>query len=225
MANAKINEKDAARQENIQETVSKTDKFYQENKKLIWGVLAAVVVVGLAILGYSKFIYQPKCEEAMEQAYTAEQNFQNGEYELALNGDGNVLGFEQVIADYGTKAGKAAYLYAGLCELQLGNFDQAISYLKKYNGKDVILAARAKAAEGDAYVGLEDYSAAVKCFEAAAAKADNVFAASYLVKAGLACEALGDKAGALKCYKVIEDRYPNSIEGYEIAKYITRVSE
>ena len=38
-------------------------------------------------------------------------------------------------------------------------------------------------------------------------------------------EKLGDKAAALECYKKVEDKYPQSIEAYDIQKYITRVSE
>jgi len=224
---AKVNPKDkeAVMQENIEQTVSATEQFLNKNKKTIIGALVAVVVLGLGILAYSKFVYQVQVEEAMAQAYPAETNFQNGEYELALNGDGNNLGFVQIIDDYGTKAGKAVYFYAGVCELQLGNYESALSYLKKYNGKEPILAARAKACEGDAHVGLQNYSAAVAAYEAAVAKADNIFAATYLLKAGLAYEALGQKAKALECYKAIEDNYPSSIEAYEITKYIARVAE
>lgn len=225
MATKKVNEKDAARQEAIQQTVSKTDEFFKENKKTLWAIAIAIVVIALAILGYQKFIYQPKCAEAMQQCYPAEMNFQAGEYELALNGDGNVLGFADIISDYGTKAGKAVYMYAGVCEYQLGNFENAVNYLKKYSGKDPILAARAKSCLGDAYVGLENYDAAVKCFEDAAAEADNVFAAAYLLKAGQVYEALDKKAEALKCYEIIKDKYPQSIEAYDIDKYITRVEE
>lgn len=224
---AKVNPKDkeAVMQENIEQTVSATEQFLNKNKKTIIGALVAVVVLGLGILAYSKFVYQVQVEEAMAQAYPAETNFQNGEYELALNGDGNNLGFVQIIDDYGTKAGKAVYFYAGVCELQLGNYESALSYLKKYNGKEPILAARAKACEGDAHVGLQNYSAAVSAYEAAVAKADNIFAATYLLKAGLAYEALGQKAKALECYKAIEDNYPSSIEAYDITKYIARVAE
>lgn len=224
---AKVNPKDkeAVMQENIEQTVSATEQFLNKNKKTIIGALVAVVVIGLGVLAYSKFVYQVQVEEAMAQAYPAETNFQNGEYELALNGDGNNLGFVQIIDDYGTKAGKAVYFYAGVCELQLGNYESALSYLKKYNGKEPILAARAKACEGDAHVGLQNYSAAVSAYEAAVAKADNIFAATYLLKAGLAYEALGQKAKALECYKAIEDNYPSSIEAYDITKYIARVAE
>lgn len=225
MAQKKVNDKEAQRQENIEQTVSATEQFYNENKKLILGIVIAVLVIGAGILAYNKFIFQPKCVEAMQQCYPAEMSFQEGEYELALNGDGNNLGFADIISEYGTKAGKAVYLYAGICELQLGNSEEALSYLKKYNGKEPILAARARACEGDAYVALGDYAAAVRSYKAAVAVADNVFAAGYLLKEGSAYEALGQKAEALACYKTIETDYPQSLEAYEIAKNIARVAE
>ena len=225
MAQKNQNDKEALRQDNIEQTVSATEQFYNDNKKVIWGVVAAVLVIGLGILAYSKFIYQPKCAEAMQQMYPAEANFQEGEFELALNGDGNILGFADIISEYGAKAGKAVYLYAGICELQLGNNEEALSYLKKYKGKEPILAARAKACEGDAYVALGDYNAAIRAYKAAVATADNIFAPAYLLKEGSAYEALGQKAEALACYKTIENDYPSSLEAYEIAKNIARVSE
>ena len=225
MAQKNLKDKEAQRQENIEQTVSATEQFYNEHKKTIWTVVAAVLVIGLGVLAYNKFIYQPKCAEAMQQSYPAEMNFQNGEYALALSGDGNNLGFEDIIAEYGTKSGKAVYLYAGICELQLGNYDEALAYLKKYKGKEPILAARAKACEGDAYVALGDYAAAVRSYKAAVDRADNVFAASYLIKEGTALEALGQNAEALACYNAVKTDYPQSIEAYDIAKYIARVSE
>ena len=222
---AKEKTQEEIRRETIEATVSKTEQFRNENKKLIWGVVCAILVIGLGILAYNKFVYAPKCAEAQEQAFPAENNFQQGNYELALEGDGNVLGFKQVIADYGSKAGTAAYLYAGICELQLGHFREALDYLKKYKGREPIMAARAQACCGDAYVGLGDYQAAVDCFKKAAARADNAFAASYLFKEGLAHEKLGDKAAALACYKTVKEKYPQSVEGYDIDRYITAVEE
>lgn len=225
MANKATKVKDTERQENIEATVTATEKFYNENKKTIWGIIIAVLVIGLAVLAYSKFIYQPKCAEAQQETYPAEMAFQQQAWEIALNGDGNNLGFAEIIDTYGAKAGKAVYFYAGICELQLGNYEEAISYLKKYNGKDSILAARAIAAQGDAYVELDDIQTAVSCFEKAAATADNTFAAGYLLKAGVAYEALGNNAKAVECYKTIKDQYPSSLEAYDIDKYITRIAE
>lgn len=221
----KPNEKEALRRENIEQTVSATEKFFNENKKTLWGAVIAVVVIGLGVLAYSKFVYQPRCAEAMQQMFPAEANFQAGEFELALNGDGNVFGFADVIKEYGAKAGKSVYFYAGICEYQLGNYEDALSYLNKYNGKDPILAARAEACKGDAYVALENYEAAASAFAKAAGVSDNVFAAAYLFKEGLVYEQLGDKAAALDLYKTIKDKYPQSVEAYDIDKYIARVAE
>ena len=211
------------RQERVNETISKTDQFFRDNKKTIYGILIALLVIGLGIVAFYKFYYQPKTKEAAAQMFPAEANFRNGEYDLALNGDGNVLGFSQVIDEFGAKAGKDVYFYAGVCELQMGNYQEAINYLKKYNGKESILKARSIASMGDAYVGLEKYKEALGCFEKAAETSDNIFAATYLLKAGVVCEELGDNDKALSFYKKIKDQYPQSIEGYDIDKYITRI--
>ena len=219
--NADVTEQE--RQERVSETVSRTDQFFRENKKTIYSILIALLVIGLAIVGYYKFYYQPKSEEAAAQMFPAEASFRSGEFDLALNGDGNVLGFSQIIDDFGAKAGKDVYFYAGVCELQLGNYQEAINYLKKYKGKESILKARSIACIGDAYAGLENYKEALTYFEKAAAEADNMFAATYLLKAGVTCEELGDNAKALSFYKKIKDRYPQSMEGYDIDKYITRI--
>ena len=208
--------------EAVVEAISKTEKFFNENGKLLVGIFAAVVIVCAGVFCWFKFVNQPKVEEALGQMAVAEQNFRQGNYETALNGDGNALGFAQIIDEYGSKAGKAVYFYAGVCELQNGNWEQAVKYLSSYNGKDAILAARAKGCIGDAYVGLEDYKKALGFFEQAAA-ADNMFAAGYLLKAGVTAEKLGDNAKALSFYKKIKDQYPQSMEGYDIEKYIGRI--
>lgn len=221
---AKINNKEGKlQQEEVVSTVSRTEEFYNQYKKIIWGAVIAVLVVGLGILGYSKFIYAPAARQAQEAAFPAEINFQNGEFELALSGDGNVLGFADVIDQYGSKAGKAVYLYAGACNAQLGNWEEALQYLKKYNGKDDILAARALALQGDCYSALEDYTKAVKFYEKAADRADNIFAASYLVKAGQVYLTLGQNEKALNLFQTVKEKYPQSIEGYEVDKLINQV--
>ena len=209
--------------EAVVEAVSKTEKFFNENGKVLGIAAAAVVVAAAVIFCVNKFVYQPAQAEAQGQMAVAEEIFRAGDYELALNGDGNVLGFAQIIDEYGAKAGKAATFYAGVCELQLGNWDLALDYLKAYKGKDAILKARAIACMGDAYVGLEEYTKALGCFEKAAAVVDNMFAATYLLKAGVVAEKLGQNEKALAFYTQIQEQYPDSMEGYEIAKYIGRL--
>ena len=211
------------RQQNIAEAVSKSELFFQKYGKIVYGCVAAVLLIALAILAYNRFILQPQKEKAQEAMFKAEQKFANGDYELALAGDDNLMGFEEIIDTYGSKAGEAVYLYAGACALQTGDFDKAIRYFKKYGGEDTILLSRAQAGIGDAYVGLEDYKNALAAYEKAAATVDNVFAAGYLLKAGQVAEELGDKDKALACYNKIKDQYPNAVEASDIDKYITRI--
>lgn len=210
--------------EAVVEAVSKTEQFFTQNGKLLSIITIAVLAVFAAIFCWHKFIHQPKVDEALGQMAYAEETFRAADYEAALNGDGNTLGFAQIIDEYGSKAGKAVYFYAGVCELQLGNFEQAIKYLEAYKGKDAILAARATACIGDAYIGLEDYEKALGYFVKAADKADNMYAAGYLLKAGITAEKLGDNDKALSFYKTIKDQYPQSMQGYDIDKYIGRVT-
>ena len=210
--------------EAVVEAVSKTEQFFEKNGKIVSIICVAVVVVCAAVFCWYKFVNQPKVDEAMGQMAYAEENFRAGNYELALDGDGNTLGFVQILDEYGTKAGKAVNFYAGVCELQLGNWESAISYLEAYKGNDAILAARAKACIGDAYVGLENYKKALGYYEQAAATIDNIFAAGYLLKAGVVAEKLGENAKALGFYETIKDQYPQSVEGYDIDKYIGRIA-
>ena len=77
--------------EAVVEAVSKTEQFFNENGKLLSIIAAAVVVVAAGIFCWHKFAYQPKVQEAQGQMAYAEQNFRAGDFETALNGDGNVL--------------------------------------------------------------------------------------------------------------------------------------
>lgn len=209
--------------ENVANAVAGLETFLNEKKKLIWGiVIAAVVVAAGAYLYYDK-AYLPAKEEGMQQMYKAEAAFRDGNYDIALNGDGNNLGFKDIIEEYGNKAGNDVYFYAAVCEMNAGNAEAALEYIGKYNGKDEILAGRAKALEGDAYCALENYSKAAACYMNAAKISDNDFSATYLLKAGITYEALQQNDKALEVYKQIKDQYSQSLEAYDIDKYITRI--
>ncbi len=209
---------------NVGEALSKTEKFFTTYKNHIVYGSAAIVAVVAAIMLFHNFVTLPAQQEAMAQTFTAEQYFRNGEYEKALDGDGNALGFNQIISEYSTKSGEAVYFYAGVCNLQLGKFEEAITNLKKYNGKDEIIAARALACIGDAQASLNDLSAAISSYKSAAAKADNMLAANYMLKAAILLEETGKTAEALKLYEEIKVKYPTTPEGYDINKYISRIN-
>ena len=76
--------------EAVVEAVSKTEKFFNENGKILGGILAGLVVLAAAVFCWYKFAYQPAVEEAQGEMAVAEANFRAADYEVALNGDGNV---------------------------------------------------------------------------------------------------------------------------------------
>ena len=220
---AKINKESSEPKANVAEALSKTEVFFEKNKKTIGYVAGGIIVVAALIYAWYSLIYQPKQREAVDQLFVAERYFRLDSFNLALNGDGNSLGFAQVIDKYGKKAGEAVFFDAGICCLRLGDYDKAIDYLKKYSTKDNIMKARAKAAIGDALVNKGDIAASVPYFEEAASISNNIFSAGYLQKAGICYEELGQLDKALAAYNKIKNEFPNPPEGMEVQKFISRV--
>jgi tetratricopeptide (TPR) repeat protein len=210
--------------ENVEQTLTKTEQFLEQNyKPLLYTLIGLVVLVGLFWL--LKMYTGKKNEEAQSQMFMAEKYFSQDSLKLALNGDGNNLGFIDIADQYKlTKSGKLANFYAGACLMHLGQFEEAIGYLNKYTLKDEILNPQAKGLIGDANVELGDNEEGVKYYLEAADMADNSFHTPiYLMKAGIIYENEAKYAEALKLYERIQDEYVESNEGRSIDKYIARV--
>jgi tetratricopeptide (TPR) repeat protein len=156
--------------------------------------------------------------------FVAEQQFAAGEWATALNGDGNNLGFADVVASYGgTRQARLAAHYAGICSLQEGDLDGALEYLGKYRAvrgvAGEVINAENEGLKGDIYVQKGEYATAAGHFRKAVDAADNILTTPmYLKKLGLALEAAGDYAAAVESYRKVTDRYPASLEARDIEK-------
>ena len=203
--------------------ITRSEEFIQKNQKTIIICVVAILVVVLAIFGLRKWYFQPREVRAAEEMYAAEQWFQQGDFDKALNGDDTFRGFLSVIDKYGcTKAGNLAKYYAGIANLRLGNYDEAIKWLGKYNGKDTFTKPIAIMAEGDAEMELGNTDKAVSLYIKAANADDNyITAPTALFKAGLGYLVMGDNAKALDCFKSVKQKYPEATEWQEIDKYIS----
>ena len=212
------------RLESIESTLSNAELFIEKNQKAIVIVLSVLIVAVLAFFGVKKFYLEPREANAQSAIFHAEQYFENDNFTSALNGDGNYLGFIDVINEFGgTKTANLAKYYAGICYLNTGDFNNAINYLKDFNGKDVMLTSMALGAMGDAYMELDNVAEAAKCYESAAIKSANAFTSPmYLLRAGMAYEMAGNFQKAVDSYKKIKADYPTSNEGFSIEKYIAR---
>jgi tetratricopeptide (TPR) repeat protein len=209
----------------VEETLSRTEHYLEENyKTLLIGLGVIVLLVGLFWLG--RLYIGKRNNEAQSQMFQAEKYLEQDSLKLALNGDGNYLGFLDIAKDYKlTNSGNLANYSAGICYLHLGSYKEAIEYLDKYSKKDKVIGSMAIGATGDAYVELGDLDKGVAKYIEAADFAKNSFNTPlFLLKAGEIYELKGKYSEALKLYERIENEYPESTEGTTIEKYIARVN-
>jgi len=209
---------------NVEQTLSRTEQFLERNYKTLLIALGVLVgLVGLVWLG--KLYLNNRNEEALSQMYQAERYMEMDSMNLALNGDGNYLGFLDISKEYKfTNAGNLAIYSAGICYLHLGEYEEAIDFLDKYSKKDKLIGSIAIGATGDAYIELGELDKGIEKYIEAADFANNSFNTPlFLMKAGEIYELNNNYTEALKVYERIENEYPESTEGTTIEKYIARV--
>ena len=205
------------------ETLAASKTFYEKHKNAIIYGGGAVLAIIIAALLIHQFYITPRNLRANESIFYAEQLFTEGNYEKALNGDGENLGFLGVIDQYGsTKAGNIACLYAAKCYAATDKFQEAIDMLDKFDGcGDAMISPAAIALKGNCYAELGQNDKAAELLLKAAKQADNnTLSPTCLLQAGQILLAQGQKDKALDCFKQIKEKYQQSNLYYEIDKYI-----
>ncbi|HRX11062.1 MAG TPA: tetratricopeptide repeat protein [Draconibacterium sp.] len=220
--------KKSTKDDNLQElesALTKTEQYIEDNQKVITYVIAAVIIVVGAYLAFHRFYMQPKEKEALSQMFMAENYFEKDSFNLAINGDGNYLGFLDIIDDYGmTKSANRAKYYTGISYLHLGQYEEAIDYLEKFKTDDLLLGPVKMGAIGDAKLELGEKEDALKQYKKAYSETDNELTTPvYKMKAAKLLESMNELDEALKLYEEIKKDYPQSTEGTTVDKYIARV--
>lgn len=211
--------------EAVENALSKTEQFIENNQKLLLGILAVILVVVGGYVLYEKFYKQPLNEEALTQMFMAEKYFERDSFKLALEGDINYPGFLGIIEDYGmTKSGNLSNYYAGVCYMNLGDYDAAIDHLNSFSTNDPMLDPISKGLIGDAYREKGELNDAIKYYKRAIESHLNDFITPlYLYKLGRTLEENEQNEDALKTYERILKEYPRSNEGRTIEKNIAAV--
>lgn len=210
--------------EDVGGALSKTEQFIEDNKKRLSYIVGFIIVLVLAYIGYNKLYIAPMEQEAHSQMFFAEAYFEKDSFRLALEGDGQNLGFLDIIDEYGaSSAGNLASYYAGVCYLQLGDFENAVNYLEDFSCDDIMISSMAKGAAGDAYLELGEEDKALNNYLAAANDKPNDFTTPiYLLKAAMLYEKNKDFQKSLEIYERIQKEYSKSNEGRKMDKYIAR---
>lgn len=206
----------------IKDISARTEDFIENNKKNLSIGLGVVLVLVLGYFGWKKFILEPKETEAQSQMFVATRYFEMDSMNLAINGDGNYLGFEAIAADYGmTKAANLAQYYLGVAYLKKGEYEKAIEHLKAFDTDDAMLGPIATGCIGDAYCEMGKLDESAQFYMKASTQDDNSFTSPiYLMKAGSVYQKNGKFQDALSVYEKIKKDYPKSSEAQQIDKYI-----
>ena len=210
----------------IEETLSKTEQYIEDNQKSLLIIVGSIVAIIAIYLGFNNFYLDPLEQEAHADMFMAEMYFEKDSFNLALNGDGQYLGFLDVADEYSlTNAGNLANYYAGLCYLYTAQYEDAIDYLSSFSSDDIILSTLAIGCIGDSYLELDDNEKALKYYQKATDNDDNDFTTPrYLLKQAFVLEMNEEYEDALELYNRIKDDYSKSQIGLEIDKYIARAS-
>jgi tetratricopeptide (TPR) repeat protein len=213
--------------ENAEISAEKVEGFehsVEKNPKIIIGVLGALILVVGGYFGFRYYI-DSQNNQAQADMFQAVRYFETDSLNLAMKGDGNNLGFEQIIEDYGmTDAANLANFYAGVISLKQGKFQLAVFYFEGFKSNDLLVQAKAYSLRGDAYMELKDFENAAKYYnQAANYKPNKFFTPGYLMKEALAYEKLNQNDKAIKAYDRIITEFWDSSEYQNARKFKARL--
>lgn len=213
--------------EEINETLVKVQGFWAKFQKPLLIVVAVVVIGGGGWYAYNEYIVKPKEEKASDILFNAQKYFAMDSSNLVLNGDGQNKGVLYVLNNYsGTKAANLCKYYAGVSYLKMGDFNNAVKYLKDFSTDAKQIQLMADGCLGDAYSELNKKDEAIESYKKAATvfEKDENNSAEYLFRAALLQETSGKTKEALESYKEIKEKFPKTEKGFQADKYIYRLS-
>ena len=211
---------------NVEESLSKVGLYVVKNQNVIMKLVGILLIIVFLFTGYTKFYIEPLEKEASEKMYIAEFYFQNNDFDKALNGDGQFSGFISVASDYiSTDAANLANYYAAICQINLGEYENAINSLNEFSTDDVVLSALSTGLIGDANMELGNISEALNYYVSAANDNVNSFTTPYFMMKQAGIHKINeDYASALEIYNSIKSDYPKSTQALSIDKYISSES-
>lgn len=212
---AKYHTKEELERDPLAEFIGKASIFYSQNKTMILSASVTVLVVAAVLIGYN--LYSSKQETKAQILLAQAENFYSeGDYYTALNGDEVTFtpGFVEIALDYsGTNAGNLAIYYASVSSYKLGNYEDALAYIKKYKHVKGILGVSSLSFEASLYELNKEYEKAAEVYEKAAGWDENDSTTPYnLYKAANAYYHAGDNSKAARAIERIVNEYPESDE-------------
>jgi TolA-binding protein len=208
----------------VTEALGKTETFINQNRKSLSIIVGALVLAIGGYLFYQKVYVANKEKDAQAQLFWSEQYFNADSLRLAINGDGNHPGLEQIVDEYSmSPSGNIARYYLGMAYLKQKEYEKAIEQLRSYDAKDEMTGSLVYGAIGDANMELKNTDEAISFYEKASSEKPNNFSTPImLMKLATAHEVKGNYKDAKDAYERIKKDYPASNEASQADKYIAR---
>ncbi len=220
-----VSRKHELREDTVITFYARAWEFFDQNRKLIYGILAGIAAVALIVVGYVFYLNRQQ-EKAVDLLGSVVQLYEQGQYREALDGVEGTTGLLEIADEYGsTAAGNLATFYAADALFRLGEYDQALAYFRKHDPDKSLIGASAIAGEASIYEIKGDFKRAGDLYRRAALFYENELRSpEYLLQAGRAYEQAGAYADADKAYDTIVERFPDSNVAQGIDFYKARLA-
>ncbi len=184
---------------------------YYGNRNVVTVVAIGIILIIAGIFGYN-YIQGERGRQAQELLGAVILEYERGEYQVALDGNGDILGLLDIINNYAsTPAGNTARFYAGNAFFELDDYEQALEQFENFNASDDFLGASATAGRAAIHEIQGDFARAADLFIRAAEIDDNeVQSPHYLRSAVRAYVESGEFESAEEVILEAKERYPET---------------
>jgi TPR repeat protein len=205
----------------IQQVASKTEQFFEQNRKAISVGMGAVVVVLGGFFAFQFLYKKPREVEASNAAIRADLLVEMDSIRLAVQGDANFEGYEAIAANYsGTKVADRAHFWCGVYYRDIAkDYNAALDHFKKASFDDEAMSVELTGCIGDMYVMSNDLEQGASWLEKAAKQSNTSASRDYTgpmynLKASKVYMELGNNNKAEALLQYVVDNYDKRSQEY-----------
>ncbi len=225
MAKRKVDPKNDETILDIVEARDNIQDYINNNKGLIIGLIAALLLLVAGYFVWKYAIVAPRETAAIEQISKAQEQFAKDSFALALTNPGaGFEGFVDIAENYGgTATANTAKYYAGVSYLNLGRYEDALEYLSSVKAKGDILPVMKHGNLGDVHSELGAMDKAQSSYKKAINSSENAYLKPYYMnKLALLHMKEGRTTDAQKLFAEIKADYPESSVAQEVDKFLIK---
>ncbi len=205
----------------IQQVASKTEQFFEQNRKMISIAMGAIVVVLGGFFAFQFLYKKPREVEAGNAAIRPDLLVEIDSIRLAVMGDANFEGYESIAANYsGTKAAGRAHFWCGVYYRDIAkDYNTALEHFKQAAFDDEANSVTVTGCIGDMYIMTNDMEQGASWLEKAAKQANASDSRDFTgpllnLKAAKAYMELGNNSKAEALLQFVIDNYDKRSQEY-----------